>query len=298
MKFHSIALLVFLGLIIYFMPDVSQAAPSCSIRSGSCNAGEVCIFSIYQENDSHVGNCSYYNNKVCCNETTTVAVRSGSCNADEGKIISEYQENDSHVASKDYYNTKICAKFASNPAVGNIRSSCLTGEACVTSVFQANDSHVGNCNYYSQKICLRELFGVTITVNLNSTTPMWNGGERISGTVSRGDGTFVDSNANDLNVYLNGTLYCTNETDSSGNYICDFSAPSSLGIYQANVTILDPLTSVTWWNTASFTVIASSGQPSPASSSAQTVSCYEEPRVVQNPDGTLTVANVNVCVWQ
>ncbi|MBI2545446.1 MAG: hypothetical protein HYW22_02535 [Candidatus Aenigmarchaeota archaeon] len=297
MKLGSVVIFLLIGFGIYLLTGYSNAAPSCTFR-GSCNVGETCIFSVFQQNDSHVGNCSYYNTKVCCNETTSVAVRSGACNSDEGAVLSEYQENNTHVASKDYYGTKVCVKFGSNAATGNVRTSCLTGEGCVASVFQQNDSHVGNCNYYTNKICIRQVFPVTVTVNLNDSNPTWNGGVRVSGTASRSDGTFVDTNPNGLNVYVNNTLYCTNETDSSGNYICDFSAPSQLGNYLANVTVLDPLTSLTWSNTASFIVKAITGQPTSAESSVQSISCYEEPRVVQNPDGTLTVANVRICIWK
>lgn len=279
-----------------FVVDNSEAAPSCSFRS-SCNAGEVCIFSVFQENNSHVGNCSYYGTQACCNETTTVTIRSGSCNANEGVVFSTFQENNSHVGHNDYYDTKVCARFASNPVVVNVRSSCLSGEACLASKFQDNNTHVGTCTYYSDnRLCLRELLNVTITISLNNTAPSWSQGIRATGKATRADGSNVDTNANDLNIYLNGTLYCTNETDSNGDYACDFSAPSTTGIYLANVTVVDPTTSRTWSNTTSLSVKPSFGETAAIEKTAASVSCYEEPRIVQNPDGTLKIAYVRVCI--
>ncbi len=297
MKLHLILLSIFMLFSLFFLTEGSEAAPECVFRSGSCNAGEVCIFSVFQENNSHVGNCSYYSTSVCCNETTTVAIRS-SCNAGEGIVFSTFQENNSHVGHNDYYSTKVCARFANNPVVINVRSSCLSGEACLASKFQDNNTHVGTCTYYSDnRLCLRELLNVTITINLNTTTPSWNEGVRATGRATRDGGSTVDTNANDLNIYLNGTLYCTNETDSNGDYVCDLSAPSTLGIYGVNVTIVDPTTSRTWYNTSSsFTIRASFGEAATSQSEAGSVSCYEEPRVVQNPDGTLKIAYVRVCI--
>lgn len=297
MKLYWILLTLVSIFLFLFLSDNSEAAPACAFRSGSCNAGEVCIFSVFQENNTHIGNCSYYSTQVCCNGTTRVAVRSDSCNSDEGIVLSVFQENNTHVGHRDYYSTKVCARFANNPVVVNTRSSCQSGETCIASKFQDNNSHVGTCAYYDNDLCLRERLNVTITVGVNNSEPSWNDVVRATGRATRADDSNIDTNANDLNIYLNSTLYCTNETDSNGDYICDFSAPGTLGIYTLNVTIVDPTTSITWTNTSvSITVKASVGLNATAASEAESVSCYEEPRVIQNPDGTLRIGYVRVCV--
>ena len=99
-------------------------------------------------------------------------------------------------------------------------------------------------------------------------------------------------------VYLNGTVKCTTETDANGNYNCDFNAPGSLGLYQLNTTLKDPLTNIFWSNTTTFQVKVAFGAPRAEEVEAENIACYEEPRVIQNPDGSLKVSFVRVCVWR
>lgn len=292
-----LVLLSLVGTFIYFSVSLAQAVPTCTFRS-SCSAGEVCVFSVFQNDNSHVGNCSYYGTKICCTEITSVAFRSNNCNSDEGSVISLNQENNSHIGGKIYYSLKVCSKFTNNPLIGNIRTSCQSGEACVASVFQGNNSHVGTCNYYSSKICIRERFNATLTVNLNDTTPKWNGGVRVSGKITRSDSSNVDTDAEGINVYVNRSVYCTNQSDSNGDYTCDFTSPNAVGNYELNVTIQDPQTSAYWSNTTTFKVKAAVGPEKAAERTPESISCYEEPRIIQNPDGTLKTGYVRVCIFR
>ncbi len=73
---------------------------TCSLYSGSCPANYVCLFSQYQENNSHVGSCDYYNYKFCCQDPylKVAEVREG-CGPGEFSALDLYEPNNSHVSS-------------------------------------------------------------------------------------------------------------------------------------------------------------------------------------------------------
>ena len=298
MKIYLILLSVLLFSSLLFAVN-SIAIPTCTYRT-TCNAGETCIFEVLQENNTHVGSCdSAYTTKVCCTEIDSVAIRS-SCNSNEGGVISMYATSNSNTGRRDYYNNVVCVRNTSsnNPFVTNMRTSCLASERCVVSVSQQNNTHVGHCDYYSTKVCIQESLNVTITMILNVTEPNWNEGVMLSGVATRSDGSAIDTSADpeDVEVYRNGTNICVTDTSSTGRYTCNFTAPGAVGLYQLNVTVDDPTTGKTWSNTTTFTVKQIFGEAKTAETTAGTIACYEEPRLVQNPDGTIEIAIVRICV--
>ena len=298
---HLTLLLIFLFFSLLFTVG-SGAVPACTFRT-TCNPGETCIFEVLQENNTHVGSCdSPYTTKVCCTEIDSVAIRS-SCNANEGGIISMYATSNSHAGRRDYYSNIVCARNTStgNPVITNMRTSCLARENCAFTVFQENNTHAGRCGYYSTSVCLQENFNVTVTMILNTSEPNWRDWVMLSGVATRADGTSIDTSADpeDVEVFLNGTGICTTDTNSSGGYTCNFTAPVAVGLYELNVTVDDPTTGRTSWNSTRFTVKQLIGEPQvTAEKSSESIACYEEPRIVQNPDGTLEVAIVRICVFK
>lgn len=299
MRGYLTVLSVFLFLSLLFVVG-SRAIPTCTYRT-TCNAGETCIFEVFQQNNTHVASCdSPYTTKVCCTEIDSVAIRS-SCNANEGGIISMYATSNAHAGRREYYSNIVCARNTSsgNPFLTTMRSSCLARERCVVSVFQQNNTHVGHCDYYSTKVCIQENLNVTITMLLNTSTPQWSDWVQLRGIATRADDSAIDTDSEGVGIYLNSSLICTTETNSTGGYTCNFTAPTAVGLYQLNVTVNDPTTSVISWNTTTFTVVQVIGEPQVTSEqSAESVACYEEPRIVQNPDGTLEVAIVRICVFK
>ena len=171
----------------------SEAIPTCTFRSGSCNGDETCVFSVVQDTNSHVGSCGTYNTQVCCTEITSATIRTGSCNAGEGPVISIFAASNAHAGTGFYYSNLVCAKTSSNPIVTNVRTSCNSKENCVVSFFQSDNTHVGNCNYYSNKLCIQELFNVSITIILNNTSPSWNESIGVQGVATRSDGTVIET---------------------------------------------------------------------------------------------------------
>lgn len=299
MKGYLIVLSVLLFFSFLFVVG-SEAIPTCAYRT-TCNAGETCIFEVLdQENNTHVGSCdSAYTTRVCCTELSSVAIRS-SCNADEGGIISMYQTSNSHAGRRDYYSNIVCAKNSTNPIVANMRSSCLARETCAFTVFQQNNTHVGRCGYYSTSVCIQQDLNVTITMVLNTTAPNWNDVVQLRGVATRDDETAIDTSDDpeDVEVFLNGSRICATDTNSSGGYTCNFTAPQAVGLYLLNVTVDDPTTRKTSFNTTTFNVKQQIGQPLTAEQAAESIACYEEPRIVQNPDGTIEVSIVRICVFK
>ncbi|MEM5854647.1 MAG: LamG domain-containing protein [Candidatus Aenigmatarchaeota archaeon] len=86
-------MLLILSLIFL---KVSKAL-TCSIKS-SCDANEQCIFSTYQANDTHAGNCSAYTNKYCCSDPflTSASVKEF-CGIGEFSILAFYNYTDAHA---------------------------------------------------------------------------------------------------------------------------------------------------------------------------------------------------------
>lgn len=298
---YAILIIVFIALIAV-LASGSSAIPACTFRDTSCSGGETCMFKVFQENNTHVGSCdSNYPISVCCTEVTAATIRTPSCNADEGGVMSFYATSNSHAGRKDYYSSVLCTKTSSNPIVANVRSSCLDREGCLAAVFQQNDTHVGKCGYYGNSLCIQQLFNTTVTMILNNTSPGWKQIVNLQGVASRSDGSSVDTSADpeDVRVYLNATtLLCVTDTNSTGGYVCSFSAPSAIGLYELNVTIGDPTTGKSLSNSTTFTVKQFIGAEKKTEEAAESIACYEEPRIVQNPDGTIKVAIVRICVFK
>lgn len=302
MNLYIMLLLIFIFFSFLFVTN-SVAIPTCTFRSGSCSGGETCIFEVLQENNSHVGSCdSDYNIKICCTEITSATIRTGSCNSGEDTILTMYQTSNSHAGSKTNYNNLVCARTANSPVLTTIRSSCLSRENCAFTTFQQNNTHVGRCNYYTNLVCIQQRLNNSITIILNVSDPNWNQSVGMEGVFTRSDGTAVDTSSDadsDLEVYLNSSLICRVETNSTGGYTCNFTAPASVGLYELNVTADDPTTSLASWNSTTFAVKQIIGEPQiTAEQTSESIACYEEPRIVQNPDGTIEVAVVRICVFK
>jgi len=147
-RWFILTLLLTLLFTSIFLIDIAYSF-TCTSRSGSCLAGEVCLFSMYKQNDTHIGMCGYYSNNLCCDTLSSAGIKN-SCASDESTILTLYQSNNSNVGGMGYFNYNLCIKPISSCT---LRSSCLAGESCIISQYKANDSHVGICNYYPNNLC-------------------------------------------------------------------------------------------------------------------------------------------------
>jgi len=132
-------------LLIFLLIPLVYAS---SIIREDCNSDESCLFSIYKHNDSHVGECGYYNYSVCYPYLVTVSIVEDTCSS--GFLLSLYKQNDTHVSAVEgYYNYSLCISD----------SECyLTESSCgddieIISLYRQNDSHVGDIGYYNYSLC-------------------------------------------------------------------------------------------------------------------------------------------------
>ncbi len=141
-------------LLVLLIPTVF----AITIREGSCNSDESCLFSMFQKNDSHIARCDYYNYSFCYIPGKSVMLRDGICNLGESCILSQFQPNNSHAAQCNYFNYSLCIN--GNWTVDLTDASCSIGEP-LFSLYQENNTHVANLSYYNYTLCLRENPGVT-----------------------------------------------------------------------------------------------------------------------------------------
>jgi len=161
-KLNKRVSLVF-GIIFFtFLFNLSSAfALTCTLRDTPCQANEECVFSLFQQTDSHVSQCGTpgYNYNVCCQEpggilNATVKMENCNENLNESGVISLYKTSDSHA--REYAEYDLLYHVCLNSSIGRIgcsyQSSCSPGEG-LASLKQDSDSHVAEYSYYPIKIC-------------------------------------------------------------------------------------------------------------------------------------------------
>lgn len=149
-RLHVLLIAVFFSSMSFSL-DVS--ALSCSVRSGSCGAAEVCLFSLYKPVNSHIADCSTYNYKLCCDFQSSI-MKQSTCDPSETGIVSLSKISNSHVEIYGNF------RYINNVCVGevlicNLQASCGPSEACVASFFRDLNSHAAECSYYANKLCCR-----------------------------------------------------------------------------------------------------------------------------------------------
>ena len=132
---------------------------------------------------------------------------------------------------------------------------------------------------------------VTILISLNKTNYWWGEGVGSYIKVVRRDGSLV-TNAS-INVSLNEVIKCSGKTNNNGEFLCDFTAPLEVGIFKLSVVIQDPKSTKLFSNSTNVEVVLTIGEDI---EKAKIVSCHEEPRLIQNPDGTISRVIIKVCI--
>ena len=132
-----------------------------------------------------------------------------------------------------------------------------------------------------------------VTVNLNASYYWWGEGVKVYGNVKRKDGSSVG--LSDVKIYLNQELRC-NTTNITGDYICEFKAPLSIGNYNLLIEVVDSETGKIFTNSTLLVVKVAYGIEETEVRRAKQVSCYEIPQLVINPDGSIKQVFVKVCI--
>jgi hypothetical protein len=105
---------------------------------------------MYKSVNSHVGDCSAYNYKVCC-DFLSAAVRP-SCNVGETGFVSLNKISNSHLELYGYFNygNHVCVNETLNCT---LKTACESEETCVVSFYRDLNSHAADCSYFNYKLC-------------------------------------------------------------------------------------------------------------------------------------------------
>jgi len=140
----------------------------CTIKE-TCSEAETCVFSVPQENDTHIGQCGYFGLNYCCEDIQMARFDEEGCSEREGAILKAYQLDNTHVEAPELtnYPISICAWNCSC----SIKDHCNADEECVASIYDFTNSHVGECGYFDNQICCKcgnSIFG---NADLNEPIP-------------------------------------------------------------------------------------------------------------------------------
>jgi len=136
----------------------------------------------------------------------------------------------------------------------------------------------------------------TVSIDLNVTSVGYSDPVNASGQAIYSDTGYIASS--DVEIKIGGDVKCTDTTDASGSYDCEFSAPNQVGTFDVVVEVTDSDTGKLITNSTSLTVSVAYGEEAVAEEPAADVGCYEVPTLVQNPDGSITKSTVRICVWE
>jgi len=141
-------------LIMFFTIPLALAVT----RENGCNSGETEMFSLYDEENSHIAKPGFFNYSVCYPEPIEINLTEGNCTGNQFFVLSQYKINDSHVsAEKSFYNYSLCASV----------ECTITSEVCprdyhMASLNKLNNSHLGNYSEYQYKLCCGPITRTTL----------------------------------------------------------------------------------------------------------------------------------------
>ncbi len=203
-------------------------------------------------------------------------------------ITMDFGEVTTANATMVYQQSGTASLFEDGPTTSNPRTTTLSAG---THSYKGNTT--GNANYSSNSTGATYYIIVnpatyTISIELNATNVRWNEGVNLSGYASKGTPF-----SGWIQVRQSSTLVC-NITTTNGYYSCVFSSPSEVGNFTYTSYILNTNGDVLVQNSTVLTVAVSYG----GVVEGKNVACYEEPRIIQNPDGSIKVATVRICAWK
>ena len=173
--------------------------------------------------------------------------------------------------------------------------SYSTSETSLIGYYTAYCTVLDTDNGYSSSASQFVVYqNVSILINLNATQVWWNDAVNCTIQAIRRDNSYVSSA--DVEIKVNESIKCSANaaTDELGKYTCIFNAPNSTDTFIVNASVIDPLTDKLFYNTTLLEVSPTLGEEEVAPQ----IACYEEPQIIQNPDGTLEEVRVKVCVWK
>ncbi len=152
----NIYILALLLGFIFFQKPVFAGTLSCTVRTSSCNPGEVKVMGMYATSNSHAELASQtnYSNFVCCGGVTGLT---NSCSGTFATVAKLYSSTNSHVEqnSQSLYPNSVCLSVPSGGSVsiGYQASNCTGFDTTIASMSGVTNAHVGDSAAFSTKIC-------------------------------------------------------------------------------------------------------------------------------------------------
>jgi hypothetical protein len=177
----------------------AQETLSCTVRTSSCEAGEVVIFRMQKTTNSHAGTPtgSSYTNLVCCGGVTGLG---NDCNAANKKVVLKLSgATNAHVRQNSYgdyaggSNVCLSAPSGNTISVAYRSGSCEVDEATLASISGPTNAHVAS-TAYTTKICAK-ITGLSTAIEIKDQNSINNVGTITfpAGTIS----TEVSNPSND-----------------------------------------------------------------------------------------------------
>ncbi len=141
------------------MDTVYAGTLSCTVRTSSCNGGEVEIFEMQNTSNSHAGlPAASYNNLVCCTGVTGLG---NSCSGTYATALKLSGTSNAHARQGtllDYPSaTNACISVSSGDtvSVGYQATNCSGYDTTLGSMVGTTNSHIGDANWTAgtTKIC-------------------------------------------------------------------------------------------------------------------------------------------------
>lgn len=142
---------------------------------------------------------------------------------------------------------------------------------------------------YTRKISITRGY---VKVSLNATKFWWDDGVNVSVSARRSAQEPISNS--EVIIKLNSVNKCAGTTNSEGEYSCVFSVPRAIGTYNITAQVTDSLTHLIYTDSTILNVRFEYGDVE----RGRNVGCYDTPQLIQNPDGSVKIVVVRVCVWE
>lgn len=147
---------------------------NCSAKA-NCTISETCLFSMYQENDTHIAECNYFDYDFCCSNISSSIIKD-SCYSNETALLKLFQNNNSHadLPNETGFSKYLCIEPKLNCT---IKGSCNSNESALFSMYSNANSHIGLDGYFNNTLCCEN-------PSANITVPPYTGTGPSGGGVS------------------------------------------------------------------------------------------------------------------
>ncbi len=164
----------------------------------------------------------------------------------------------------------------------------------ITGYFEGDENYTAS----SESHFLTIISPVVISIDLNESNVRWGDSVNVSGIVKRVNQTPLSNVA--VKLTFDGKPICLNmpNTSSTGWYTCVFNTPHRIKTGDVHVQMTDPLTGELVTNTTILKIKVLWGSGEKEMEEAGNVGCYEVPKIIQNPDGSIRRVLVRLCVWK